>query len=911
MHIVSAPYEDLWQYLDNDTQIITVNSRLAQHLTKAFINYLKEKKHQFIINERIITVEQFFEQLVDSINFSEAKSNKYYFFYNAKQTQQLWQTIIEADQMNKKDDVFLDVIDAAKEASTAYELYLNWMVDLKNLPYQLEHLDFRRFQNWLAEVEKHCNYHKVYPDNSKLAFIIKHLKLTRFPFRRLIFLGFNDYSPNMNQLITRLESFDIDVFQWQLEPLYKAINRPIKTISSKMAKAETTLYQFDQTEDELSTTIDKIFEHFYTYPNQRIGVIIPDLHIIRHKVEQIFDECFFSNYNRLAEINNTDKPYTISGGQALAAVPIIKTALTILKLTTTSKLENLIRIIQSPFTYTKTSSPDRRQQLVDLIKANYFKTTSVISIRADIKLADALNEFKTPLEKLTHQALEYHSNPLLSIQTKLALFNFPGDQSLSSENYQALEQFYQLFAELKKQSILINQTNAIDIISLLERFASQTIFQGQSNPNASIFVLGILESSQHYFDQLYVMRMHERLWPAQPKPNTLLPLSLQKIYHTPHSSFERELYYAFNVSHAFFYQCKKLYISYSLFDGEMKQNLSPIIANLAPNNQIVEITSSKIEHKRTKSIQFKEETLSLKKLEQITDANSYLYKDFIQCPFKAQMTYRFKLEPLIQFKDPLAAKDKGSLIHLVMELFWQEIKTQKTLQELTEPTLQSIVQKAIKQAINKNKHLFPLALDYLKQIESDRIEVLVLRWLKIEKQRQVPFHVLSHEKSSQKQIGLLKTKLRIDRIDQLSDGSLWLIDYKSAQTVNTKGWHNEYLSEPQLPLYAISLDYTTGIGFAQINGKSTKLSLLAHYQQHLEHYEIISQPDTDTILQKPKKLFPSYDSWQSLTRYWHKQLFTISNLFTQGQLSITPNQQCKFCAFEQLCHYQHFKRGTN
>ena len=79
----------------------------------------------------------------------------------------------------------------------------------------------------------------------------------------------------------------------------------------------------------------------------------------------------------------------------------------------------------------------------------------------------------------------------------------------------------------------------------------------------------------------------------------------------------------------------------------------------------------------------------------------------------------------------------------------------------------------------------------------------MLTWLKLEAARpeffihacELPFSYYYHQH---------QIKLRIDRIDRLDDGQLLLIDYKSGKATAT-GWTNEFLSEPQLPLYAIAL----------------------------------------------------------------------------------------------------------
>ena len=65
-------------------------------------------------------------------------------------------------------------------------------------------------------------------------------------------------------------------------------------------------------------------------------------------------------------------------------------------------------------------------------------------------------------------------------------------------------------------------------------------------------------------------------------------------------------------------------------------------------------------------------------------------------------------------------------------------------------------------------------------------------------------------------LGQLTLKLRVDRIDCLSETSYLLIDYKSSRSTLTD-WLSDRMSEPQLPLYCLSQQPTVqALAFAQI-----------------------------------------------------------------------------------------------
>src|SRR5258708_24708636 len=86
------------------------------------------------------------------------------------------------------------------------------------------------------------------------------------------------------------------------------------------------------------------------------------------------------------------------------------------------------------------------------------------------------------------------------------------------------------------------------------------------------------------------------------------------------------------------------------------------------------------------------------------------------------------------------------------------------------------------------------------ELEEERLTRLVLEWLEYESAR-LPFAVLGTEMKTTINIpGLITLDLRLDRVDQLNDGSLLVIDYKTGD-VSLKSWDLPRPEDVQLPLY--------------------------------------------------------------------------------------------------------------
>lgn len=63
-------------------------------------------------------------------------------------------------------------------------------------------------------------------------------------------------------------------------------------------------------------------------------------------------------------------------------------------------------------------------------------------------------------------------------------------------------------------------------------------------------------------------------------------------------------------------------------------------------------------------------------------------------------------------------------------------------------------------------------------------------WLagRSESKREQPFVVLHTEKETKPDIEGIEVRMSVDRIDQLDDGSLLVIDYKTGAAIDTKNW---------------------------------------------------------------------------------------------------------------------------
>jgi probable DNA repair protein len=261
------------------------------------------------------------------------------------------------------------------------------------------------------------------------------------------------------------------------------------------------------------------------------------------------------------------------------------------------------------------------------------------------------------------------------------------------------------------------------------------------------------------------------------------------------------------------------------------------------------------------------------------------------CGFRAFAEQRLSATALDTAEPGMDARERGTIVHLALEHFWQEIKDQATLRALTTEARREALDRAIAAALQKAENIAASDWDnaYL-DVQRQRLRDLLDPWLLAELGRTVPFTVrLQETELTDARIGPLRLTLRVDRIDSTEFGDV-ILDYKTGEA-RPAAWLTDRPDEPQLPLYAIlspDPEHLAGIAFAQVRpGKDRNLT---GYQTQ------------SGILLKETKLKTATLTAQ--LEDWHRILTQLAEDFHHGDLRVRPKQYphtCEYCAQRILC----------
>lgn len=809
-----------------------------------------------------------------------------------EQESSIWYKIIKGYQvkaLNRKEGFIGSVRATSGNAQAAWSLVHSWSSAIDHGDFLLNP-DGESFQGWANEFKCICADNQYITTSELPIELISAVKQGLKDFDNLVLFAFDDIAPSYQTL---LEAFGAEgVSVTKVEP-------HVNNISALKA-------EFSGSSDEYRAAAEWAYKAIEENPSVRIGIVVPELSRRRESVLRSFNNVFEPQHI-LPHIRRYTAPFNISAGVSFAGIPVINEAFRCLSLKGGDiPLEEALALVVSPFVQGGVSE-FRARSTVEVklreLKIGSIPISSFIDALKDCpKLLSAIDSI------VNHRGSNRSNLPsqwAISFNDKLDIMGWPGERNLDSEEYQAVGMWSELLDKFSRMDVVTGKCSSSEALSILRGLASIAVFQPETK-DSPIQILGSLEAAGLQFTHLWVSGMNDEIWPGNPSPNPYIPMSIQKggaangstrIPEMPHSSPERELEYAKHLTQRYLNSSSHVVFSYSSFFEDKELRVSPLISSVQ-DAEFGSLTSDdhpplmKASMGSVKLVDYDDmKGAPLKNGEDVKGGASVL-EDQSACPFRAFAKHRLGARKMESIRIGLDSRDRGIIVHAVMESFWNELRSQDELLALSDETLISFIETHVDNVLLRySKEIPVLKGAKFVSIERKRLVLLCLKKMEIEKERD-SFVVVSTEEAIKTSISGLSFHLKVDRINKVSSG-LSLEDYKTG-VCRISGWSGERMDSPQVPMYAKAYkDKVSSIMFSKLSVSDAGFCG-------------ISEEDGDTPgVLPPDKLRGDFSStWTEIIADWETNLECLASDYKEGIYPVNPKktiETCRYCDYKPLC----------
>jgi probable DNA repair protein len=480
--------------------------------------------------------------------------------------------------------------------------------------------------------------------------------------------------------------------------------------------------------------------------------------------------------------------------------------------------------------------------------------------------------------------------------------HFATTRPLQSAEFQAVRRWQQAVESCGSLGFDGRRIGWKDFLSQLGRALDETLFAPESR-NAPIQIAGPAESAGLTADAIWFLGADEDAWPSSGSTHPLLPIEVQREAGMPHATPQLDWELAEAITRRILASAQEVHFSYAKQNEAAEARPSRLIFQLAGEAQKLppDLTAPDTPSPLTVTIGDRSRIPfppgKVKGGADVLTAQS-------QCPFKAFATARLAAQGWEPAEAGLTASQRGNLLHAVLHAIWagppDGIRSHADLLSLNDRQafVAGHVQRALARELRPHqRELMPRR--YL-ELEELRLTKLVTEWLEYESTR-VEFEVADTELRRTVHIAGLTLDLRLDRVDQLNDGSLLVIDYKSGN-VSPNAWELPRPEDVQLPLYA---------GFA-LDRERERLGGLVFAKVRAGDQEFAGR-----VIDPEATLSAGLKGTSSLAKNkltldqllgWRDCIEQLARDFLGGKAEVDPRdpreKTCKRCGLQTLCRIQ-------
>jgi probable DNA repair protein len=817
---------------------------------------------------------------------------------NRTQEHAVWRTILEADE----ELASLRSVDSLAEmAAEAWRLLSSYQ-GRQRLQTTAGGADTRAFQRWARRFEQVCRA-KGFLAQAQLEEMLREALasaakngLMMFPASGVVLVGFDGMTPAQMMLVEALRSAGVAVRE----------SRPAVAAEKRM------LVEAADEQEELSIAGRWVRKFLEERPEAKVAVIVPGLEKQRSEIDRVFREVLAPELQDIRAVNETG-PYEFSLGVPLAETPMIATGLDLLRWAVEAlPLERVSGLLLSPYFAMTSEERSARAEFdaFELHTARMLRPEISLDGLASVaerskrrgrlsRLRGVLRAMRLVANRLQGMDARTNAEWAEKMREVLEAAAWGSGSHESSVEFQTRLKWEGALDELTTLDFLDFDGERIEFVQALEaleRIACQTTFAPESR-DAPVQVMGPLEVAGGTFDAVWFLRGGELSWPMETASNSLLPWTLQRDLKMPGTDVARDSEYAQRMTERIAGCAGTVVFSFAKESAEGRQRSSPVLAGLG----LEEVGAAELVGPVGER-----EVVGVEEIEDVARVQAPPNRVFrggarvlelqAACGFRAFAEQRLRATEVESIEPGMDARESGTVVHEVLKLFWDAVRTQDALKSMTIAERDGVLEWCITEALKRTEETSATAWDaaYI-QVQRDRLRRLLNWWLELEMERGLPFEVkLSEKEFKDVPVGPLLLSVRMDRVDAIVDegkGGEVLIDYKTGDAT-PNDWLTERPDAPQLPLYAILSEGNRlrGVAFGLVR---------AGEGRGLKGYAV-----GDGVLPGRPARLKEAATLEAQVERWRQVLVGLAEEFYAGDARVNPKRYpktCEHCGQRLLC----------
>ena len=835
-----------------ETLVLTVNNRYARRILASLSAKLGEDRRVMALPD-IVPFRGWLRQVGDELSFLP-EANLASHVIDAFGTRTLWQQVIGEIEA---DNPLLDSAQAAKLAIEADQIMSEWHLSVQPGEETSDHL---RFVLWHEKYRDRLQ--QLDAEDAVLGFervcVAIDAGLLPLRFTRLVLAGFAEMSPRLLRLMAAFEEQGVALHSLSMDAV---------------AAESVRRVQAPEPDTEWRLAAQWAGRMLREYPKNRYAIVAAQLEGDAALAHRVLREALRGDDGEPA------LSYNVAVARPLAQWPLARAALAWLRVLAEMVRRGQCRPADAGEALlagrcagdgaeadgrARIDASMRVDALVNLPVGEFFRRLAMFA-------PDLMQAWTVCFDKAKSDASKASIEVWVGrFRQWLQYLGFPGNSVLDSQAFQTVEAFERMLERLAQQTTVMGSVDLGGAISALSSMAMQTPFQPQRDPAARLDVQGFLEAEGGHWDGVWILGLTDEVLPSAPRPNPLLPLSALRRVNAPRATPDRELQWARNMFESLLCTAPQVWVSHAVQEGERELRASPLVVSYplephswrwpdiqaAPMELVVDDKGPALPPGAT------------------TKGGIAVIDTQARNPLWAFVRYRLGASQMQDYADLADQNARGMFLHKCMELVCKQITDSAALREqYVDGRLDEAISVALERAANECLADYGAAV---RQLEVDRAASILQDWFALELERGA-FAVKAVEETFEWTHGPLRLRLRLDRIDNLVDGGLAVIDYKTGGgNIDPRSdWMRERPVGLQLPFYA-----------AVLAEAQTPVGALLLARLHARGIEVKGLAEGSCGFVGPATLndWPDFQhlSWNALMTQWRTMIEKLADEYAGG-----------------------------